>query len=124
MSENITLAGPDLNLIIQKAIVDSLSPESRNLLIGKAVKELISKKTGSFGRDDKPSPLEEMFGYSVQEIGRALVREYLENNEEFKTKVKACIAEAVERAFNDEGPREKLIGTFTDAIAKALGDRY
>ena len=65
--------------IVQKAILDSLSSEQKELVIADALKYLITRTTAQRGYSTvtEPSPLEYAFREAVRGVALEVVREYL-----------------------------------------------
>jgi hypothetical protein len=118
----------DVNLepIVAKAILDTLTPEAREAILQAAVKDLITKPTGGMGSydRDRKSPLQEAFNSAVRSQAEKFAREQLAADGEFQAQVKGLFAEVAERLFTGD-KREALISDLAEKMARAMvGDRY
>jgi hypothetical protein len=111
-----------MEAIVAKAIFESLTPETRNALLEKAVTSLFERKRGN--SYDSRTELQQLFDDATKSVAGKLVREHLETNADFVAKIDQIFKDAVERAFKDE-KREAMVTAIADAIVKGVSrDRY
>ena len=122
---DLQLKDDQLDKIIAKAILDTLSSETREELVTNAVKELIQipKNTTTYG--DKRSVLQRAFGQAVSRVAEELIREQLEEDSLFKTKIQVLLKDISEELFDNKEKRKTIIDKMVDTIIKGLDqDRY
>lgn len=119
---DVTLSDDNMKDIIAKAVLDTLTPESRADLIGNAVKGLLTTPIGN--SYDKKSPLQSAFDNAVREVAQQIAREQIVGNAEIKGTITKLIADAWEKLVVPEN-YSKLVDNVTSAIERGLtGDRY
>lgn len=110
--------------LVAKAIVDSLTPEMREKLIGDAVTQTLTKpeQTSGYGRSTR-SPLQIAFDHAVTNEAERYAREHLANDGAFKAQIEALFADVAKNLF--ESNRDDLISSIASTIRSALAkDRY
>lgn len=109
--------------LVAKAIVDSLTPETREKLIGDAVTQTLTKPEQSGSYSEKRSPLQRAFDYAVSAEAERYAREHLANDGAFKAQVEALFADVAKKLFEDN--RDDLVSSIATIIRNALTkDRY
>lgn len=110
---------------VVKAVIDSLGPEKMQDLVTKAVADFIGKPRDNLrGYGPKPTALEEAFEAAVYELAHKTVKEQISENDALMTRIRACIQEAMERAFADDR-KDAMITEMAAAIAAAFkAERY
>lgn len=122
----VNLNDEQLNTIVAKAVLDAITPEKREELIGNAVKHLLAgNPDGASSYGDQRSRLQRAFDAAVGEVAMKVAREHVETSE-IQAQCKALIAEAVDRVMGaGDDAREKLVSDMAYKIRTALtGDRY
>jgi hypothetical protein len=110
--------------IIMKAVLDSLTPERRETLIGEAVKQLLEKGRDTRTYADNRSNLQKAFDEAVYTVTAQVAREELSKEETLKTKVRTLMLDAWEKLTTGDA-YEKLVQAVADGMRKAIGgDRY
>ena len=119
---DVKLNDENMKDIIAKAVLDSMTPESRTEMIQAAIKSLLTKPVGN--TYDKKSPIQEAFDSAVRQVANQIAREQIIGNMEISSAITALIAEAWGKLINDEN-RSALIDKLVSALEKGLtGDRY
>jgi hypothetical protein len=100
MAEAIKIEFPQeqLQTLVEKWVLDQITPEQRNEIVSKAVAGLLGPRKDNYGRVTV-SPLEEAFNQAVTTVMHKIVREMVENNEEAKAKIAAMVGEALHSFF-------------------------
>jgi len=107
-----------MKIVMAKAILDSMTNEARDELLSKAVTDFITKKEGgAFGT--KVTPLEEAFAYATRQVAREAIKKKLDEPE-FKTLITSAVNEAITKAFEEKGKRDKLIENMAHSVAAAF----
>ena len=119
---DVKLNDENMKDIIAKAVLDSMTPESRSEMIQSAIKSLLVTPTGN--SYNKKSPLQDAFDDAVREVARQTAREQIVGSSEIATAITAMISEAWTKLMTDEN-RTKLVDRLVSALEKGLtGDRY
>lgn len=120
----------DLNLepLVAKAILDTLTPEARENILAVAVKELITttetRPSPSGYGTEKVTPLQVSFNQAVRNQMTVMVREYMAADEDLRARLRQLFVDAVEKAFSDDN-RGALVDKIADHIGRAMtGERY
>lgn len=124
MSTNLKLDPDSLAHIVQKAVLDSITPEARDQLLTDAIKSLLT-----IPKDDRPtyqrhtplqSPLQDAFETAVHFAARKIVNDAIEND----PKVQAAIRAVVHPLVADlcEGNYQGLPEAIGSAFGKWLED--
>lgn len=124
---DVQLNDAQLKDIITKAILDSLTPERREALIGEAVKGLLKEVvTGSGFNSDRRSTIQRAFDRAVADVAEGVARDALVGNADVKAKIGTMFTEAWTRLTRTEdGAYDKLVGRVADSMAKGItGERY
>lgn len=74
----IELGPEQVKEFVQAAIMDSISAESRDAIVAKAVESLITPRESTYGFRKNSTPLQEAFDGAVQSAARQIVQERLE----------------------------------------------
>jgi hypothetical protein len=120
---DVKLSDDNMKDIIAKAVIDTLTPESRDELIKTAIKELLTVPNGT-GYGQRKSPLQEAFDAAVRQVAREVAREQIVGNELMASEIKGMVTEAWAKLTTDEH-RTKTVERLVDALEKGLtGDRY
>lgn len=119
---NVNLSDDNMKDIIAKAVLDTLTPESRNDLIQNSIKSLLTTKpSGGYG---SVSPLQSAFNEAIATVARQVASEQLKANAEVKTALEKLITDAWGKLTHDDGYSllvEKVVAAMTSALAP---DRY
>ncbi|CDO34649.1 hypothetical protein SPHV1_1750001 [Novosphingobium sp. KN65.2] len=119
---NVNLSDDNMKDIIAKAVLDTLTPESRSELISNAIKSLLVKPTGN--SYNSKTPMQDAFDCAVRDVARAVAQEQIVGDPEIKAKITSLIADAWVNLTNAER-YSKLVENVTSAIERGLtGDRY
>lgn len=115
---DVKLNDDAMTQIIQKAIIDSLTPERREEMLSAAVKSILSVPVnpGSYG--EKRSILQAAFDNAVQQVAYDYVRTELSGQTEFREKVKKLFEDVAAKLF-EQDPEEydSLIQRMARAIS-------
>lgn len=84
----INIPADAMQTIVQRAILEGISSDQRDLLVEQAVKYLIAPQKSAYPYDKNPSPLESAFNHAVTVAAEKLVNEMVANTPEFMAKVR------------------------------------
>lgn len=119
---DVRLSDDNMKDIIAKAVLDSLTPESRSELITNAIKGLLKTPTGS--GYDKKSPLQEAFDWAVRNVAEEVAKEQIKGDPEIRATINKLITDSWTKLVDDEN-YSKLVDRVSSAIERGLtGDRY
>jgi hypothetical protein len=111
----------DVAEFVSAALLTKLDQNARDELIKEALKTLISPpERNSYGQLQK-SPLQEAFDQAVRRTTQTIAYDMIEENAEFKAKLKELITEAVEVLFTRK--REDVTNKIADAIIKGMTEK-
>lgn len=117
----------DVNLepIVAKAIMETITPEARETLLVKAIQDYLTKSTPGHDRfSQRPSPLQEAFNSAVRIQAEKMAREMMNDDEDMKKRLKELLEEVTNRVFTGDA-REKLVESMASSLGRAIsGDRY
>lgn len=108
---------------VAKALLDSVTPETRDQLMISAISNLMKpqKNTRGYG-DDEPSILQSAYNTAAYQIANQTAREWLEKDENFRAKIRDLLAKVTERFFASpealDGLAEKMASAMTEAFRK------
>lgn len=121
---DIKVDNDEMNAIVAKAVVDSLTPERREKLITQAVTKMLSANPGGPYDRDKRSDLQKVFDDAVYSAATKYARETLLDNADFQVNIESLFADAAKKLFAQEH-RDDLTSGIAEFIRKALTkDRY
>ena len=106
-----------MKTVMAKAILDSMTNEARDELLSKAVTDFITKKEG--GIYGAITPLQQAFADATRQVAREAIKQKLDEPE-FKTLITSAVNEAITKAFEEEGKRDKLIENMAHSVAAAF----
>lgn len=111
---------PDAQLsdIVGMAIMQTLTADTRETLIKEAIRHLLAPKEGG-GYGNRTSPLQDAFNCAIRLRAEAVIMEQVSGDTEVGQRIKALVAEVVERAMVGEG-REKLVSSMVEAFAQGF----
>lgn len=120
---DIRIDDGQLKDIIAKSILDTLTPEKREALIGAAVKSLLTESVGSgYG---SPTKIQSAFNDAVYRVAQEIAVEHC-NQPETRAKIQKVVADATARAFGLGGEdHEALVEKIANSIRRGItGERY
>ncbi len=122
---DLQLKDDQLDKIIAKAILDTLSDKTREELVINAVKDLIQTPKDTTMHGDKKSVLQRAFAQAVSRVAEEIIRKQLEEDSMFKFKVKQLLTDISEELFDNKEKRQTIIEKMVNTIIKGLDqDRY
>jgi hypothetical protein len=108
--------------MIGAAVMASITNDNRDKLIRDAVTALLTPSGSSW--DNKKSPLQIAFEQAVNAQARLIVDAELNGNQEIQSRVRAILAEALDKALTGDN-REKLVNRMAEALIEGFNiDRY
>jgi uncharacterized membrane protein YheB (UPF0754 family) len=111
-----------LKSVLSKSIMDILTPEKREEIIGKAVERLLATKTSD--RYDAPTTLQAAFDAAVRDVAQTVAVEMLRQDAALRDKIKAMFYAAWEKQTTGEN-EANLVEKISNAIEKAFSnERY
>jgi hypothetical protein len=108
-----------------KAILDSLGPEGKAVILENAVKYLLEDeptRTGIYGTPKK-SRIQAMFDEQAGIVLRNIIFEELRDNAEFKDRVTALVKQTMDKMFGEDALASKLSELVTEAISRLTVER-
>ena len=118
---NVNLTDAQLGPIIEKAILDSLTPDVREKLIGEALKDILNKKTGT--AYSSSTIIQDAFERAAYKLAADIATQIL-TEPEHRAKLDSIIRAGIDAAFVEQG--EKLVANVAKAVVEAftVKDRY
>ena len=118
---NINIPAETWGAMVGAAVMQSVTPENRDVLIQEAIRHLLTKDTSSFGGGR--SPLQKAFDEAVYQEAKTQVAAFV--GSQLTEAVESVVRESLVKAFDGER-KTKLVENIADAIVKAfrVEDRY
>jgi hypothetical protein len=116
MTMKIELNDEQLKATIGEAILRSIDEKTREALIKNAIEHLLAPTQGSSYEKSHGSLLEKAFKEQVTWTAQQLIREMLDSDDALKSRIKALISAAAEKALLNE----KLVENLANAVQRAL----
>lgn len=119
MANGINLDPESLAHIVQKAVLDSITPEARDQLLADAIKNLLTIPNDTRPAYDRngpgpKSPLQESFELAVRSAAAKVVRETIENDPKVAEAIRAVVHPLV---------ADLCDGSYTD-LPTLIGDAF
>jgi hypothetical protein len=114
----MNLDSETMKVAVSKAILDNLGPEGQTLVLQQAVASLLEpddSKSYSYGRDH-PTKIQAMFQKQAGVVAMQVVREKLQESDEFKEQIHGLVREATEALFKSDLLHEKLAAAVVEVI--------
>lgn len=133
MSGPITIPTGELQVLVGKAIIDSLSEQTKETIFAAAIDHLIAPRTrdNGYGRkEETPSPLQIAFNQAVENLARDVAKELAaEIKPRLALEMRNLLAELPENLAGDWDLYSKLFGVLIgeaadQAAEKARRDLY
>lgn len=116
---NVNFSDDQMNTIVAKAVLDSLTPERRDELIQSAVKGLLEKDPEPRGYGDKRSAFQRAFDSAVRQVAEKVAYEQLRDNEEVKASIAKMFADAWAKLSAGDA-YDGLVSKIASAMAEGL----
>lgn len=117
---NLSLNDDQLKTVISGAVLQAITPESRDKLLSEALSSLLKAGSSDY---DKKSPLQRAFDHAIADIAREMVTKQFSEDQAVRQKVGDLVAEAVTRVL--DGDREKIVKKMSESLTNWLhGDSY
>ncbi len=111
-----------LNKLVEKAILDTLTPEARENLVVQAIQALVMKGTGSY---DRESAIQRAFNNAVERVAYKVAEERVENDPKVMAEIGAVYTEAWSKITTEGEARTKVVERIAGAFRESLtGSRY
>lgn len=117
---DIRIPEEQVSLLVQKAIFETLTPEMRNDIIQKAVRDLLSKPESPHSYD-KSTHLERIFSEAVRGIALTIAKDELARDKRMEVEIRKLINDAFDKMIG-EG-REKIVQNLAWAIERGLSGK-
>lgn len=117
---SLNIDDENMKALIAKAIMDTLTVDAREKLIGEAIKNLLTSKRGN--SYDSRSELQVAFDSAVVSVAQQVAFQELTKDDALKDKVRALMVDAWERMAGGE-KREILVGKIAEGMERALKGR-
>lgn len=112
-----------MQMLVEKAIFDGLTPEKREDLLRGAIQALMARTSSS--SYNSPTVLQQTFNDAARRVAEKIATDHLETDPEFQTNVKKLFADVAEKLFTGGESYEKLTEMMAQTIRSALTrDRY
>jgi hypothetical protein len=113
----INIPQEELNSLLGKAILDSLTPDARNTIIAEAIAHL-NKPVGESWQRDKQTPLQMAFNRAVDQLTQVLVRELIEDvfRDQIKGQVEELLQGIPERTELTAEAKTRIMTAVFDAL--------
>lgn len=115
---NINLTDAKMQELVTAAILQGLDEQKRELLISQAIAHLWKPN-----QHNRQTLIQELFNNSATGVARELITAKLKDEPEFVAKIKGAMEEAINRVFNNEEAREKLISQLANSLGNFLNSR-
>ncbi len=113
-----------MQAIVAKALFDGLTPEAKDAMVVKALKESLAAvpEDGRGGYNaDRRSRFQREFDSAVSSVTRDVVSEAIKGNAEVRSAIEAMISEAFKKLVDRDADQwGKLTSGIADAIEKTL----
>ena len=122
---NFNLDPDSLSTLVQKAILDSITPEARNKLVTDAIAELLAvQPKDHYGLGGK-SKLMEAFDSAIHIAARQLVTEQIKNDPQVQAQIQDLVSAPIAAICdgNYDGLPEKIGAAIGDGVAEWLRQR-
>ncbi|TXH52592.1 MAG: hypothetical protein E6Q97_15725 [Desulfurellales bacterium] len=111
-----------IEVMVQKAIFDSLSEEAKEKLLINAIAANFAPPKDRYGAPSGKSPIQEAFDIAVRRHLNEYALSKLKDDIDFQTKLEGLFKDIAKKLF--EETREEIVGAFAAQIIKAIsGDR-
>lgn len=104
----------DMRAIVQKAILDNMTPELREKLLVDALRSLMNVGQNQY---DKRTLLEKAFAEAAYMVAREALETEMREGGKLREQVQTVVGKVLERALSDD---EDLIGELTKAVVHAF----
>lgn len=119
----INLDDNQLNSVIAKAIIDTITPERQSEIIAQAVRSLIDRKDST--RYDSPSVLQAAFNSAVGDVARKIAVEKVSGDADMRAAIDKLYLDAWKKLTEGDETYNKLVDKIANAMDRAIsGDRY
>jgi hypothetical protein len=108
-----------METMIQEAIFNSMTDETRQELLKKAIASLMSVPSNGWS---KTSPLTDALQSAARSEAERLAKEELQKSPEFQAQLQGLFQDVVTKLFGNE-VREKLVQRICDSIISGLNAR-
>lgn len=116
---SLSLSDSQLQDIVAKAVLDSITPETRERVIKEAVNSVLQKPTKRNSWDTEKSQFQRSFDNAVEAYVNTYAREVLQNDEAFKAGIQSLFADVAKKLFSDER-RDEIVNSIADQIRHGL----
>lgn len=112
----IKIESDAMQAIVSKAILEGIDADQKQAILEQAVAALIKPRGEKrYGMPDPTTPLQDAFDTAVRSVVNQVAREFVEENQELRAKVREMVAQAMATAL--DSPGTKLQGAVRDAVA-------
>lgn len=121
-SVELKLDTDQMQVLVSKAILDSLTPDSREALLANAIRSLLDPKANKYG---EKSVIQGEFEQAAARVARSTIEDMMRVDTSFTTKIRSLFADAVAKALDQPDKREALVEKLAGAIGRTItGERY
>lgn len=118
---DINIGDEEIKKLVHVALMEKLTPETREKLLADAVHVLISEKA-RYG--DGETNLQAMFARAVNKYVSEYVDKMLAEDTEFTAQLEEISKEAFRQVFADPEQKQAIVEHVSQGIYKALGKGY
>jgi len=129
MSNPFSISNEQMQAVVAKALFDGLSPEGKDAMVLKALKDSLAavppSTTDSY-RSDNRSRFQREFDSAVSSVTRDVASDAIKSNADVKTAIEELIAASFKKLLDRDSEQwGRLTTAVADAIEKSLSkDRY
>lgn len=129
MSNPFSISGEQMQAIVAKALFDGLTPEAKDAMVVKALKDSLAAvpEDGNRGyNSDRRSRFQREFDSAVSDVTRLVVADAIKSNADVRVAIEQMISDAFKKLVDrDSDQWGRLTAGIADAIEKTLTkDRY
>jgi hypothetical protein len=110
-----------LKVAVAATLVESLTDEAKNKLIGDAIQKLIEpERDNKYGSRNEESALDKIFQSETHTIAREVVRDLLQPGTDARAKIAAVVSKGVERFLLSDDALSKIAGTIASQMESII----
>lgn len=119
----LNLNDNQLNAVIAKAIIDTMTPDRQAELLTNAVSSLINKKASD--RYDSPTVIQNAFNNAVADVARQVATEKVNSDPDMRAAIDKLYLDSWKKLTEGDGTYALLTEKISSAMERAItGNRY
>lgn len=116
---SVSFSTEQMELLVAKAVIDSLTDEQRAAFIQSAIQKVLAKPRDGRGYGDQRSEFQIAFDNAVTVAANKAASAMLEDDESFQAQVRSLFADAAKKLF-EEKRRDVLVTEIANLIQRGL----